>query len=98
MKKIDILIRPLITEKSLNQALAGEYIFEVERSASKEEIKKAFKEAFDVDVISVKTMTIKGKTSRVWGRRERAKVTPLKKAQVSLKKGQKLDVFEIKAG
>lgn len=96
MKTSEVLVRPIISEKSLNQALLGEYIFEVKKEATKDEIKKAFKKAFDVDVVSVKTAISKGKTSRVWGRRERSQVGPMKKAQVSLKKGQKIDVFEVK--
>ncbi|MDP2671831.1 MAG: 50S ribosomal protein L23 [bacterium] len=93
----DVIIRPVISEKSLTQAQLGEYTFEVGLAASKGEIKNAFKKAFDVDVVTVRTITTKGKTSRVWGRRERAVQSPVKKAVVILKKGQKLDSFEVKA-
>src|SRR5690242_8145197 len=93
----EIIIRPIISEKSLLQAGLGEYTFEVGKNSNKIEIKEAFKKAFDVDVIRVRTSTTKNKTSRVWGRRERALKTPVKKAIVILKKGQKLEAFEIKA-
>ena len=94
---IEALVRPIISEKSLKEADRGNYTFEVSHASNKESIRKAFKEAFGVDVTKVRTLILKGKTSRVWGRRDRARVSPLKKAIVSLKKGQKLDVFEVKA-
>ena len=94
---IEVLVRPIISEKSLKEADKGNYTFEVSHDSTKDTIRKAVKDFFGVDVTGVKTLIIKGRTSRVWGRRERAPVTPMKKAMVSLKKGQKLDVFEIKA-
>lgn len=98
MKNNETIISPIISEKSLKQAQKGEYTFAVGKDSTKEDIKRAFKESFEVDVIRVRTITIKGRTARVWGRRERAIVTPIKKAIIILKEGQKLDTFELKAG
>lgn len=94
----EVIIRPILSEKSLKEVDNGGYTFEVSKESTKDTIRRAFKDAFGVDVTKVKTLIVKGRTARVWGRRERAAVKPMKKAIVSLKKGQKLDVFEIKAG
>ncbi len=98
MESKQILKRPIISEKSLLNASGGLYTFEVSREASKNDIRRAFKEVFGVDVNRVRTVTTKGRSSRVWGRKNRAEVGPIKKAIVKLKDGQKLDIFEVKAG
>jgi large subunit ribosomal protein L23 len=97
MESKQILKKPIISEKSLSDATDGNYTFEVDQKASKIEIRQAFKEVFGVEATKIRTLTTKGRTSRIWGRRGRADVGPIKKAVVTLKKGQKLDVFEVKA-
>ena len=65
MNSSEIIIRPLITEKStLLQESQRRYVFEVNRQSTKIEIKKAIEEAFDVNVIKVNTMNSKGKSKR----------------------------------
>lgn len=91
-----ILTRPIISEKSLNQAALGWYTFAVAPQARKPEIKKAVEETFGVKVLAVKTMIVKGKKRRV-GRRQRLITTsPWKKALVKLPTEQKIDLFEVK--
>jgi len=61
----EIIIRPLVTEKS-NMAMAeGKYTFEVHKDASKTEVKKAIEQLFNVKVVSVNTVTMPGKLKRM---------------------------------
>lgn len=61
----DVIIRPIITEASMERLGGKVYTFEVEKSASKPEIKKAVEELFKVDVESVNTIVMKSKPKRV---------------------------------
>lgn len=61
----DVIIRPIITEASMERLGNKVYTFEVEKSASKPEIKKAVEELFKVDVESVNTIVMKSKPKRV---------------------------------
>ncbi len=61
----DIIIRPIITERSTADGENKKYTFEVAKSANKIEIANAVKEIFDVDVDKVNTMNMKGKVKRV---------------------------------
>jgi len=96
MESKKVIKRPIISEKSLLAATAGRYTFQVDHAASKGDVRRALKEIFGVNTTEIKTMITKGRTSRVWGRKSRASVGPIKKAVVSLEKGQKLDIFESK--
>ncbi|MEN6351130.1 MAG: 50S ribosomal protein L23 [Syntrophomonas sp.] len=88
----DIVIRPVVTEKSMNLLADSKYTFIVDKRANKTEIKNAIENIFDVKVEKVYTMNVKGKPKRM-GRTEGHK--PLrKKAIVSLKSGQKIRLFE----
>lgn len=92
MKIDQILIKPVVTEKALNKAKEGVYVFEVAKGANKHQIKEAAERLFDVSVSQVKTATRKGKERRV-GRRLRKKRLPDKKiAYLQVKKG-KIDLF-----
>lgn len=57
----DIIIRPIITEKSMDDMADGKYTFEVKKSATKPEIKRAIEEVFEVKVARVNTMNNLGK-------------------------------------
>jgi len=97
METAKVIHKPLLTEKSLTDAAKGDYSFVVDRRATKGEIKKAVKEKFSVDVKSVKTRTIKGRTRRIFRRREKTQLGPTKTATVRVGKEQKIDIFEVKA-
>lgn len=60
----DIIRRPIITEKSMDQTADKKYTFEVAKNANKIEIKKAVEEIFKVEVEKVTTMNYKGKPKR----------------------------------
>jgi len=86
-----IIIRPVITEESVEQLQQGKYTFVVDAKATKPEIKAAIKEIFNVDVARVNTMNYRGKRRRVrfqWGRRP-----DWKKAIVTLAEGQEIREF-----
>ncbi len=61
----DIIIKPIITEKSSSGLAEGKYTFEVAKKATKVQIAKAVEELFDVKVINVNTIIVKGKEKRV---------------------------------
>ncbi len=87
MKERDIIIRPLLTEKSYADIAAKKYVFVVSKKANKTEIKLAVEKLFNVDVDSVNTVNCRGKFKRM-GRNEG--YTPsYKKAIVQLKKDSK---------
>ena len=90
----DIIIRPIITERSMAGAAEKKYVFEVARTAGKIEIKKAIEEIFDVKVAAVNTLTVPGKEKRMGAGRPGMTKT-WKKAYVTLKDDSKtIEFFE----
>lgn len=92
-KAHEIIVRPLVTEKSTDQLEKnGAYTFVVARDANKIEIAKAVEELFGVRVRAVRTMRYAGKQRRVGrfvGRR-----SSWKKAIVTLREGDTIEIFE----
>ena len=89
----DIIIRPIISEQSMDQLAEKKYTFEVKKSANKIEIKKAVEEIFGVKVESVNTMNMLGKMKRM-GRFEGRRAN-WKKAIVKLTADSKtIEFFE----
>jgi large subunit ribosomal protein L23 len=86
-----VLLRPIVTEKSMTQTNDGKYTFEVRTTATKQEIAEAVAEAFKVDVVDVNVMTVRGK-SRRYGRRIGRK-PDTKKAVVTVAKGQRIEKY-----
>jgi large subunit ribosomal protein L23 len=91
MKGTLVLLRPVITERSMSQTNDGRYTFAVSTDATKHEIAAAVAEAFKVDVIAVNTMPVKGKARRL-GRRIGHK-PDWKKAVVTIAEGQKIEKY-----
>jgi large subunit ribosomal protein L23 len=90
---LNVLVRPLITEKATRLNGDNKYVFEVQRHANKAQVKEAVEKGFEVKVERVNVMTMKGKPRRVRG--NRIKHTPnWKKAVVTLAEGDKLELFE----
>ena len=85
----DVILYPLLTEKSNLMTASSQYFFAVARDSSKPEIKKAIENLFRVKVKSVNTLIKKGKTRIFRGRRGVQNDT--KKAMVCLEAGQKID-------
>ncbi len=90
-----LIVRPIITEKSMREAEAGKFTFQVVKDANKTAIKKAIESQFSVSVTGLSTITVKGKRKRVGKRRMEVKDSVIKKAIATLKKGQKIDLFEM---
>ncbi len=92
MHLYEVLRRPLLTEKNTVLQAQNKYAFEVAGATNKPQIKQAVEKAFKVKVTAVNVMTVPGKTRRV-GRRQ--VLTPSwKKAIVTLKPGDKIEIFE----
>jgi len=92
---MNIIISPIITEKSMIDAGNGKFTFRVDRFARKEDIKKAIEKKFKVNVTNISTSLLKGRSARVGAKRIEKKLTPIKKATVTLKKGEKIGMFEL---
>lgn len=88
----DIILRPIITEKTSAMMQDNKYTFKVYLTANKVEIRQAIEEIFNVKVLSVHTIRVFGKTKRMgktMGRR-----SDYKKAIVKLAEGQTISIFE----
>lgn len=90
-----ILLRPIVTEKTARLEKDAKYVFEVAPGANKIEIKKAIKDAYGVDPVGVAVLRILGKPQR--GRFGYGRRKTWRKAVVTLKKGQSIEVFSTKA-
>lgn len=87
---LQLIMSPVVTEKtSIAADLNNQYVFKVLKTASKTEIKAAVQKLFDVDVESVQTINVKGKTKRFG--RSMGKRSDWKKAYVRVKAGQEIE-------
>lgn len=93
---LEILRRPIVTEKMTAMQEKGHYAFEVEKRANKIEIARAVEKKFNVSVLSVRTVNCKGKTKSQLTRRGRFSglTSSWKKALVRLKDGDKIEFFQ----
>ena len=89
-KHYDIIRSPVITEKSTLLSEHNQVMFNVAKTATKPEIKKAVEALFEVKVSAVNTLNRKGKTKRFRGIKGRQ--SDVKKAIVTLEEGQSIDV------
>ena len=85
-----IIKEPHIAEKATSLNTLGKYVFIVAPSATKSEVKKAVKELYRVDATAVNIVNLPGKTRRYRG--VKSKRSGVKKAIVTLKEGQKIDI------
>lgn len=90
----NIIIRPIITEKSMKNADKQTFSFMVKGSATKKDIKNAIEKLFNVNVVKVATNILKGGSIRTGTKRMEVTKQPTKKAFVTLKPGQKISAFE----
>lgn len=87
-----ILVRPLVTEKATEQGTQNKYVFEVNISSNKVQVKKAIKSVYGVDPVDVNIVRMRGKNvtyGRVSGKRKARK-----KAVITLKPGDKIEIYE----
>lgn len=89
------MVRPVITERSLQDAARGWFTFNVPVSANKGQIAQKVHEVFTVDVLEVRSATMPGKTRRATRRMRTIAAKQWKKARVKLKEGQRIDAFSV---
>ncbi len=92
---IGIIYRPIVTEKMTNMQEKGLYAFEVDPKANKIDIARAVEKRFNVTVENVRTMNFKGKMKTQMTRKGRfhGKTSRFKKAVITLKQGDKIELF-----
>jgi len=93
MKKfnlLDTIVSPVITEKATTLSEFNKMVFRVHKGANKNSIKKSIEKIFKVNVIKINTINLKGKTKLVKGKKSSR--PGYKKAIVTLKKGQSIDL------
>lgn len=93
MSPYQVIKRPIITEKSNIATADSRYTFEVDRRASKTQIREAVEHIFKVDVVSVRVMNIAPKYGR-WGRKRVKRSPAWKKAIVTIAPDQRIEIFE----
>lgn len=90
-----LIIQPVITEKTLMLAQKSVYTFRVDRGATKQQIKGAVQTLYDVEVMTVNTV-VGHNSHKATGRKRLKRVQPkVKKAVVTLKPGQKIELFDV---
>ena len=87
----NVIIRPVVSERSYDLMEQGKYTFEVARTAPKEEIRDPVEKIFGVHVVKVNTVNVKPKNKRV--RMQQGKTRQWKKAIVTLKEGESIEIF-----
>ena len=91
-----VILKPVVTEKSTRAAeYHGQAVFEVLTSATRNDVKAAIEQAFDVEVESVKVLNVKGKTKRFG--KSMGKRNDRKKAYIRLKEGSDIDFTKYQA-
>lgn len=93
-----VLIKPLITEQTLNATRGGWYTFVAKAEGNKSQIASEIAKHYKVKVTEIRTMTMHGKTRKVGKKMRTIKKENWKKALVKLDKGQKISDFEIEGG
>lgn len=94
MNAHEILIKPVITEKATIIAEQNKYVFRVSNDANKDLISKAIKEIYKVQPIRVNIVNVRGKEKSL--RLRSGRTSAWKKAIVTLKEGDKIELFETK--
>lgn len=92
----NVIISPIITEKSMAAASKNKYTFLVSIKADKDQIKRAVEKKFNVKVLDISTVITKGRSVRTGIKRIEMPMTPMKKAIVTVKSGDKIALFDIK--
>lgn len=90
---LQIIKKPVVTEKAMKGSTASQYVFEVDPNSNKIEIKKAIEEMFEVNIVSIRTARIKGKVKKRFTRSglQVGKTKLRKKAFVTLKEGESIE-------
>jgi large subunit ribosomal protein L23 len=92
---MQIHVSPVISEKSMHQGTLGKFTFRVSGTGDKPAIKRVIEKQFKVNVVSITTSILKSRGRRGGPKREERVLSPWKKATVTLKAGQKIDIFDV---
>jgi large subunit ribosomal protein L23 len=90
----EVILQPVITERSTDNARMGRYTFAVAPDANKIEIKQAVEAIYRVNVLKVNVMNVRGKRRRL-GRMPAGETAGWKKAIVTVQPGQRIEAFEV---
>ena len=93
MDPSQVIIRPVVSEKSYVLAAADRYTFRVHRDAHKTQIRQAVEELFDVHVVDVRTLSVKSKPKRR-GNTKKGSTRAWKKAIVQVRPGESIPIFQ----
>ena len=91
----NVIVRPIVSERSYDLMEQGKYTFEVAKNARKEEIADAVEKIFNVHVVKVNTMNVRGKMKRV--RYQSGMTRSWKKAIVKVADGESIEIFATQA-
>jgi large subunit ribosomal protein L23 len=92
MNPRQVIIEPVVSEKSYALMADGKYTFRIDDRAHKTQVKRAVEEIFDVDVVDVRTLTVRSKPKR--RALHRGSTRSWKKAIVQLAPGDRIELFE----
>ena len=95
MEITKVLLGPVVSEKSIRNTAVNNYTFYVAKKATKNEVSIAVNKQFSVDVLKVKIVNIRGKKVRFGKKRIAGKKKDRRKAIVTIKAGQKIDIFDL---
>ncbi len=90
-----LILKPRMSEKTYALSDGGVYVFDVPKTANKHEVSKVVEDTYGVTVINIRTTIVKGKVKRLYRNKrfETGKRSDVKKAYVTLKKGDKIPIF-----
>lgn len=91
----NVIVRPIVTERSYDLMEQGKYTFEVAKGACKQEIADTVEKIFNVHVTKVNTMNVRGKMKRV--RYQAGMTRSWKKAVVTVAEGESIEIFATQA-
>ena len=89
----NILKKPLVSEKSFAKVSENKFTFIIDDSSSKDDVRAAVQDLFNVTVLSINTINIPGKIKK--GKKGFGRRSDVRKAILTLKKGDKIDLFEV---
>ena len=95
MKTNLIVLKPVFTEKTLQQQEVGKYTFVVKKDATKGQIEASFEAVFGIKPLSVNTVLAKGKLKTDWKKRLPIKKSDLKKAIITVDKNTKIELLKL---
>lgn len=90
-----VITGPVISEKSISNTAANRFTFYVAKQANKKEISQAVEQKFKVNVLEVRVINVRGKKVRFGKKRVEGKKADKRKAVVTIKAGQKIEIFDL---